>query len=146
MNSADRTQTGLASRAGAGPSAGRWWPVYLLAGGALVGALALLLHGSATCRSSSPHVESTLSTWRAAGLDRAFNRRYDLLPEVLGKVVVEGMSRSDVLACLGLPEEETGDEVFYIVGKRSGFGIDHVFLHVEFDSTDRVVRYYVMQH
>lgn len=64
----------------------------------------------------------------------------------MGVDVVVGTPRKFVLEVLGPPNDVEEDALFYIIGNRSGLGMDHVILHVQFNESDEVVRWYMLQH
>jgi outer membrane protein assembly factor BamE (lipoprotein component of BamABCDE complex) len=75
------------------------------------------------------------------------NPRASMVEDLKKHYLLPGMSRSDVVELLGPPEAEPVRNTFsYIVGKWSGYRMDHDALLIKFDSGERLVSVECVQY
>lgn len=75
--------------------------------------------------------------WRAGQRDAAFyERRHHMAGELIDKHLKPGLSREQVLALLGPPDDRSGGVLRYTLG--SSYGADIDYLTIRFDERDRL--------
>ena len=75
------------------------------------------------------------------------NPRAHMVADLFKNHLRTGMSRNEVQALLGEPEEKTdAGEWLYILGMWSGFRIDYDLLHIQFDADHDVTSFGCFQH
>lgn len=75
--------------------------------------------------------------WREGERDSAFYaRRHRMVDALLAGPLQPGMSRADLLALLGEPDDRSGGRFYYTLG--SSYGADVDYLVIAFDAQDRV--------
>jgi len=72
------------------------------------------------------------------------NPRRAMTTQLESEILRPGMSRSDVRAVLGAPERTEPRADVYLVGA-SPLGIDYEMYIIEYDDTDRVVKFFLRQ-
>jgi outer membrane protein assembly factor BamE (lipoprotein component of BamABCDE complex) len=75
------------------------------------------------------------------------NPRASMIEDLKLHYLLPGLSKSDVVELLGPPEAEPVRNTFsYIVGKWSGYRMDHDALLIKFDSGERLVSVECVQY
>ena len=87
---------------------------------------------------------SSADWWAAKGTPG--DTRATMLRSLLRSRPLVGKTPAEIVALLGPPDSSGGDWCEYVLGMRSGFGIDYDGLILEFGPDDRVRRWQVVQH
>lgn len=97
-------------------------------------------------RGKIPHETFKSDVWKTANLNTEENMslRWDMMNDLRNKHSLVGMTKTEVIALLGKPEEETNSEFYYYLGY-SKMGINTGRLTISFNGKDIVTNINVWQ-
>jgi hypothetical protein len=109
-----------------------------------IGVALLMLVGAVVYRAYIPRNAFDPALWRAQhGRDAPDNPRVGMI-DAIQRLLSPGMTRAEVEALLGEPEQRSPESDIYDVGGTAG-SADYAYFVVEFDAAGRVVRYELMR-
>lgn len=82
----------------------------------------------------------------APGNDYADCTRLEMVADLKDKILLPGLSRTEVVRILGEPDTEEGRKIGYVLGMCSGYGFDYDLMHILFDENSGVSVVKVRQH
>jgi hypothetical protein len=111
-----------------------------------IGIALVMLAGAVVYRAYIPHNAFDPALWQAQhGRDVPDNPRAGMVGAI-EQLLSPGMTRGEVEALLGEPEQRNGESYIYDVGGSAGAAAaDYAYFVVEFDPAGRVVRYELMR-
>jgi hypothetical protein len=109
-----------------------------------IGIALVMLVGAVVYRAYIPRNAFEPAVWQAQhGRDVPDNPRAGMVGAI-EQLLSPGMTRAEVEALLGEPEQRSGESYIYDVGGSAG-GADYAYFVVEFNEAGRVVRYELMR-